>query len=236
MSFGHLFPARSAILTFHNQAVNGPLGFPHNSTQGRSLMARVQLHRFVESSSKPAQRSPALDRRGFLAAAAGLAATTAMAPDAFARNFGPGAEPQRYPDPDIVVLDKRFKYKIGNTPIQRLYTGMLWAEGPGLERRRPVSALERHPQRRAAALAGRGRPRQRLPQSGRQQQRQHLRLRGPADRLRARQPPRRALRAQRQASPCWPTSSRASRSTRPTTRSCIPTAARSGSPIRATAS
>jgi gluconolactonase len=37
----------------------------------------------------------------------------------------------RYPDPDVVVLDKRFaKYKIGNTPIQRLYTGMLWAEGP----------------------------------------------------------------------------------------------------------
>ena len=28
-------------------------------------------------------------------------------------------------------LDKRFeKYKIGNTPIQRLYTGALWAEGP----------------------------------------------------------------------------------------------------------
>jgi gluconolactonase len=93
-------------------------------------MARVQLHRFVDSSSKPAQRSPALDRRGFLAAAAGLAATTAMAPDAFARNFGPGAEPQRYPDPDIVVIDKRFKYKLGNTPIQRLYTGTLWAEGP----------------------------------------------------------------------------------------------------------
>lgn len=39
--------------------------------------------------------------------------------------------PVRYPDPDIVSLDKRFdKYKIGNTPIRRLYTGMLWAEGP----------------------------------------------------------------------------------------------------------
>lgn len=37
----------------------------------------------------------------------------------------------RYPDPDIVVLDPRFaKYKLGNTPIQRLYTGTLWAEGP----------------------------------------------------------------------------------------------------------
>ncbi len=37
----------------------------------------------------------------------------------------------RYPDPDILVLDKRFaKIKIGNTPIQRIYTGLLWAEGP----------------------------------------------------------------------------------------------------------
>jgi gluconolactonase len=71
----------------------------------------------------------ALARRSFLQRAAGLAAVTAMAPAAFARNFGPNTEPQRYPDPDIIALDKRFKYKLGNTPIQRLYTGTLWAEG-----------------------------------------------------------------------------------------------------------
>jgi gluconolactonase len=42
-----------------------------------------------------------------------------------------GHNPVRYPDPDIITLDKRFKkYAIGNTPIQRLYTGALWAEGP----------------------------------------------------------------------------------------------------------
>jgi gluconolactonase len=36
----------------------------------------------------------------------------------------------RYPDPDIIVLDPRFaKYKVGNSPIQRLWTGALWAEG-----------------------------------------------------------------------------------------------------------
>ena len=63
----------------------------------------------------------ALARRSFLQRAAGLAAVTAMAPAAFARNFGPNTEPQRYPDPDIIALDKRFKYKLGNTPIQRLY-------------------------------------------------------------------------------------------------------------------
>jgi gluconolactonase len=94
-------------------------------------MARVQLHRFIDTAPKAdmAARHAALDRRGFLAAAAGLAAATTMATEAFARNFG-SDEPVRYPDPDIVVIDKRFKYKLGNTPIQRLYTGTLWAEGP----------------------------------------------------------------------------------------------------------
>jgi gluconolactonase len=48
-----------------------------------------------------------------------------------ARRYGPGAELVRYPDPDVMVLDQRFaKIKIGNTPIKRLHTGMLWAEGP----------------------------------------------------------------------------------------------------------
>jgi gluconolactonase len=71
-----------------------------------------------------------MSRRTFLKAAASLAAITTMAPEAFARNFGPGSEPVRYPDPDIVALDKRFKAKLGNTPIIRLYSGTLWAEGP----------------------------------------------------------------------------------------------------------
>ena len=95
-------------------------------------MALVQLHRFVDL-ARPAPRadgSGGLDRRAFLAKATMLASITAMAPEAFARNFEGGAPPQRYPDPDIVVIDKRFKSKLGNTPIQRLYTGTLWAEGP----------------------------------------------------------------------------------------------------------
>ena len=42
-----------------------------------------------------------------------------------------GGAPVRYPDPDVVALDARFqRYIIGNTPIQRLHTGTLWAEGP----------------------------------------------------------------------------------------------------------
>src|SRR3989442_13078085 len=61
----------------------------------------------------------------------GAAAALAIAAFGQRRNYERNAQPVRYPDPDIVVLDKQFaKYKIGNTPIQRLYTGTLWAEGP----------------------------------------------------------------------------------------------------------
>ncbi len=72
-------------------------------------------------------------RRAFLQTALASAAAALTTPLAAQnqRRYGPNAEPIRYPDPDIVVLDKRFaRYKIGNTPIRRLYTGMLWAEGP----------------------------------------------------------------------------------------------------------
>lgn len=68
------------------------------------------------------------DRRSFLAAALGAVTTAAVA-----RDYGPDAPPVRYPEPDVIALDKRFeKYKLGNAPIQRLYhsPNMLWAEGP----------------------------------------------------------------------------------------------------------
>ena len=45
------------------------------------------------------------DRRSFLTAAAAVTATAAAA---LARDYGPHAAPVRYPDPDIIVLDKRF--------------------------------------------------------------------------------------------------------------------------------
>jgi gluconolactonase len=73
----------------------------------------------------------AFDRRNLLKGAAALAATAATISPASARDYGPNAEPERYPDADILVLDpKRFKAKVGNTAIHRLYTGCLWAEGP----------------------------------------------------------------------------------------------------------
>jgi gluconolactonase len=47
------------------------------------------------------------------------------------RDFTPGATPVTYPDPDILTLDPAFNsLRVGNTPIQRLWTGGLWCEGP----------------------------------------------------------------------------------------------------------
>ena len=45
------------------------------------------------------------------------------------RNWG--RDTIRYPDPAIEVIDSRFaRYKIGNSAIERLWTGARWAEGP----------------------------------------------------------------------------------------------------------
>ena len=82
----------------------------------------------------------AFDRRTLLAGALGLAAGAAatraaaqpapapVSPDATPRDWD---TPLRYPEPDIVALDPRFRrYIIGNTPLRRLHTGTMWAEGP----------------------------------------------------------------------------------------------------------
>ncbi len=48
------------------------------------------------------------------------------------RDFGPNAPPTTYfTDPDILTIDPAFNGLIqANTPIKRLWTGALWAEGP----------------------------------------------------------------------------------------------------------
>jgi gluconolactonase len=71
-----------------------------------------------------------LGRRTFLAGSV-AAALTATALGQQVRDYKPDAPPVRYPDKDIIVLDPKFaKYRVSNAPIQRLYTGTLWAEGP----------------------------------------------------------------------------------------------------------
>jgi gluconolactonase len=67
-----------------------------------------------------------IPRRSFLATLGTLAATPLLA-----RNFEKNAAPMRYPEPDVIALDDTFKkIKIGNAAIERLHTGMRWAEGP----------------------------------------------------------------------------------------------------------
>jgi gluconolactonase len=47
------------------------------------------------------------------------------------RDFTPGAQPVTYPDPDVIVIDPAFNgLRVFNAPIQRLWTGGLWMEGP----------------------------------------------------------------------------------------------------------
>jgi gluconolactonase len=75
--------------------------------------------------------SKQINRRTFLTVSVATGAGSIVAPalTAAVRDWT-GKEAVRYPDPDIVVLDDKFaKYKVGNTPIQRLWTGALWAEG-----------------------------------------------------------------------------------------------------------
>ena len=47
------------------------------------------------------------------------------------RQWGPGAAPTIYPDPDIIAIDPSFnELMLGITAIRRLWTGSRWAEGP----------------------------------------------------------------------------------------------------------
>lgn len=48
-----------------------------------------------------------------------------------ARDFSPGAPPVAYPDADVLVIHPSFNaLRVFNSPIQRLWTGALWSEGP----------------------------------------------------------------------------------------------------------
>lgn len=85
-----------------------------------------------------------LSRRDLLLKASTVAGITALAPRAGAqaparvtppsvisnppRDF---SQPVTYPDPDIITIDPAFNaLRVGNTPIQRLWTGGMWCEGP----------------------------------------------------------------------------------------------------------
>ena len=67
---------------------------------------------FIDQAKPVENKVDETTRRSFLAKVSGIAAITAMAPTAFARNFIDKYDPDgplaRYPNPDIVGLDKRF--------------------------------------------------------------------------------------------------------------------------------
>ena len=67
-----------------------------------------------------------ITRRNWLAGASAIFAMTST------RTALGGWEPsQRYPDPAIQILDPSFaKYRIAQTTVERLATGMRWCEGP----------------------------------------------------------------------------------------------------------
>ncbi|MCH2379130.1 MAG: SMP-30/gluconolactonase/LRE family protein [Pedosphaera sp.] len=84
------------------------------------------------ATSKVSTKSNGFNRRAFLATATLAGAAITAAKEGTPRDWT-GKNPTRYPEPDVLVLDPSFaKYKLGNTPIRRLYTNpdMLWAEGP----------------------------------------------------------------------------------------------------------
>lgn len=93
------------------------------------IMESTKREKKLSAKKSHPAHSTKLGRRRFIAGTA-LATVSTHALGQI-RDFGQNAAPVRYPDRDIVVLDKRFaKYKLNNTPLQRLHTGMLWAEGP----------------------------------------------------------------------------------------------------------
>ena len=94
---------------------------------------------------EPLSRRMLLTTMGAVAGAAALGSRLAMAqtppPSGPAtplstvttppRDFGPNAPPSTYVDPDVITVDPLFdRYRQGNTPIKRLWTGALWSEGP----------------------------------------------------------------------------------------------------------
>ncbi len=68
-----------------------------------------------------------MDRRQFLTIGAIAAAAAPKVAQATVRNWGPLPH---YPDKDIEVLDKRFRYGPNTGAIERIATGFRWAEGP----------------------------------------------------------------------------------------------------------
>jgi gluconolactonase len=68
-----------------------------------------------------------MNRREFLVSGGAVAALAAV-PRVFAQQWEPSP---RYPDPLVKIIDPAFgKYRLGLAKVERIATGMRWAEGP----------------------------------------------------------------------------------------------------------
>ena len=103
-----------------------------------------------------------------------------------ARDYGRNAEPQRYPDPDIVVINgpTGFKAKVGNTAIKRLSHRLPWAEGPAWNAQGQYLLFSDIPANRHLRYLDDDGHLRAVPQTLQRTQRQHLRFRGTAGDLR----------------------------------------------------
>src|SRR5438270_517226 len=83
------------------------------------VAAAPAIARAQGQTAQPAGTTPA--------AQVGTPASTITSP---ARDWTRG-HPSIYPDPDVIVVDPAFRTLVpGNVPLQRLWTGAQWAEGP----------------------------------------------------------------------------------------------------------
>jgi gluconolactonase len=103
----------------------------------QALIRRLAPHPLAASqwgeAIKPQSRfgeEAMMQRRTFLAGTAAAATATVVRP-AHGDTLPLGDLPNwRYPDPRVEALDRRFKARIGNAAIERIATGLRWAEGP----------------------------------------------------------------------------------------------------------
>src|SRR6266849_10439905 len=95
---------------------------PHRPLSRRTLLAAAGAGTAVFASRRAlAQAQPAPN------AQLGTPASTITSPP---RDWTPG-RPSIYPDPDVIVVDPSFRSLVpGNVPLQLLWTGAQWSEGP----------------------------------------------------------------------------------------------------------
>lgn len=88
---------------------------------------------FLSAKPQSLDQAKGNTRRSFLKKSLAVSATLATVGSATLPRLSDAAEPlsQRYPDPLIHILDDSFlELRVFNASVEKLATGMRWAEGP----------------------------------------------------------------------------------------------------------